>query len=107
MVVLTVTYTKGKKSMTIASRIISDIYYELQLQTASKVIKPHLQCTQQSYVSMQSLRVLMKCVPYEVFVFISIASHSIFLLEPTSSYTVAGSVCELSLCDDFLDLLEM
>ena len=57
---------------------------------------------------MQSLFLLYEtCDPYAVFVFISIASPFIFLLEPTSSYTVAGSVCELGLCDDSLDLLEM
>ena len=75
--------------------------------------------------------------PYAVFVFISIASPFLFLLLPTSSYTVdetcdpyavlasismaspfifllvptsytvAGSACELGLCDDSLDPLEM
>ena len=82
--------------------------YELQLQTASKVIKttPSMRTTVISVNAVTQGSTEM-CSIYEVFVFISIASHSIFLLEPTSSYTVAGSVCELSLCDDFLDLLEM
>ena len=44
--------------------------------------------------------------PYAVFVSISMTSPFIFLLVPTSSYTVAGSACELGL-DDSLDLLEM
>ena len=42
--------------------------------------------------------------PYAVFVFISIASLFLILLVPTSSYTVA---CELSLCEDSLDVLDM
>ena len=44
--------------------------------------------------------------PYAVFVSISMTSPFIFLLVPTSLYTVAGSACELGLCDS-LDLLEM
>ena len=44
--------------------------------------------------------------PYVVFVSISMTSPFIFLLVPASSYTVAGSACELGLYDS-LDFLEM
>ena len=45
--------------------------------------------------------------PYAAFSSISMASPFIFLLVPTSSYTVAGSACELGLYDVPVDLLEM
>ena len=79
--------------------------YEFQINTKVKVYLTSE--NKYRYMSIQCLyNGLADTNPYAVFVSISTTSPFIFLLVPTSSYTVAGSVGGLGLYDS-LDLLEM